>query len=74
MRGMPVPMVSVTSETLGAFQKVYINTRALRGRVGGYWSLRGVGCSLLVAMVKRRNKRKEIRFKDFPSPPLSNLV
>ena len=57
MRGMPVPMVSVTSETLGAFQKVYINTRALRGRVGCW--LIAVGHRLLSSHKQSRNKEKK---------------
>lgn len=42
--------------------------------MGGYWSLRAVGCGLLVAMVEEETKRKEIRFKGFPNSSLSNLV
>jgi hypothetical protein len=58
-------------EILGTFQMVYkcegpqdVGPHIL---VGGCWSLREVGCGLLVAMVKKRNKKKEIRCRDFPN-------
>jgi hypothetical protein len=44
---------------LGNFRG-YINTRALVGRVGGWWSFRAVLCSLLVVMLKDETRRRKL--------------
>jgi hypothetical protein len=42
----------------------YINARVPIGGISGCWSFKGIGCGLLVAMLKEETKRKEIRFRD----------
>ena len=37
-----------------------MNARARRGRVGGWWSFSGVGCSLLVVVLKEETKGKKL--------------
>jgi hypothetical protein len=38
----------------------YINVRALRGRVGGCWLFRGIGCGLLVVVLKEETRKNPI--------------
>jgi hypothetical protein len=55
---------------LELFRK-YMNARAPIGRVGGWWSFRKVGCSLLVVL-RDKNKKKfdsEINLYIFPLYP-----
>jgi hypothetical protein len=47
------------SEILGTFQRI-CKCQGPIGRVGGCWSFREVGCSLLVAMLKEETKKKKL--------------
>ena len=55
---------------LGTFQRG-INLKALRGRVGGCWLFREVGCGLLIAMVKEKIKDSVIHSLSLSLSPLS---
>lgn len=48
----------------------YINARALKGRVGSWWLFKGVGCSLLIVVVKEETKAKKLDAGTSLSPSL----
>lgn len=60
----------VTFGILRTFQRIHKYDGLLRGRAGGQWSLGEVVYSLLVARVKEKKQKKEIRSRDLPNSSL----
>lgn len=60
----------VTSGILETFQRIHINAKAL---IGGCW-LRNIDCSFASSLGRRRSKRRETRFRDFPISSLHGIL